>query len=451
MVQIANNKSFQGISPDDLMEATYQASGNFQIRAFFEAKDEILKVGKFTEVEFYEILDAMIDAETERKLVLEKMIGKKPLFLDEIAKEIKDFLAENVIRYQLKELPTERYFEPVSIVFEAGVCCQCGFCSSVCPVNAIEVTADTLEVDNDICMKCGLCFSVCPRSFSIDQANESIKKLDKSLKWSDKTGAYINSYSASTTKEDIKKVRQDGGIVTAILEYLLENKLVDAIVAVQHSEELWKPEPVIVENVEDLYKTGGTKYANSPSLTIVDQCKKYEKVAFVGVPCMMKAIEKGAMYPSGLPFFKNIAFKIGLFCMEAFPYDQIINLAKEQFNKDIHELTKMNIGGGKFIINLKSGEQMDVPLKEVQKYARDNCHFCEDLTSDYADISVGSIGSQDGWSSVITRSKDADDLYSDIVKVGLIESKSLKDVKPGQFLVEKIGGIKRKKCKKIEL
>ena len=98
MVQIANNKSFQNISPDDLMEATYQASANFQIRAFFEAKDEILKAGKFTEDEFYEILDAMIDAETERKLVLEKLIDKKPLFLEEIAKEIKDFPSENVIR-----------------------------------------------------------------------------------------------------------------------------------------------------------------------------------------------------------------------------------------------------------------------------------------------------------------------------------------------------------------
>jgi len=492
MVQIADNKLFKGFSPVELMEATYLAAGNFQVRAFFEAKDEILKVGKLTETEFNEILDAMIDAETERRLVLEKLNGKDPLFLEEIVKEIKEFPAENLIRdviylkeqgfvqehietktktvvkkikgeekevevkeyfyrYQIKDSPVEHYFEPVSIVFQAGVCCQCGWCSSICPVNAIEVTADDLKVDSDICMKCGLCFSVCPRSFSIDQAGESIKKLDKSLKWSDKTGAYINAYSASTTKDKIKKVRQDGGIVTSILEYLLDNNLVDAIVAVQHSEELWRPEPVIVDNVKDLYKTGGTKYANSPSLTIIDQCKKYEKLAFVGVPCMMKAIEKGAMFPSGLPFFENIKYKIGLFCMESFPYDNIINLVKEQFDKDIKELTKMNIGGGKFIINLKSGEQMDVPLKEVQKYARDNCHFCEDLTSDYADISVGSIGSQDGWSSVITRSKDADKLYNDIVKAGLIESKSLKDVKPGQFLVEKIGGIKRKKCKSINL
>ncbi|MFX1337291.1 MAG: Coenzyme F420 hydrogenase/dehydrogenase, beta subunit C-terminal domain, partial [Promethearchaeota archaeon] len=251
--------------------------------------------------------------------------------------------------------------------------------------------------------------------------------------------------------DEIKEVRQDGGIVTSLVEYLLEEKLVDAVVAVQHSEDLWKPEPIIIEDVKDLYKTAGTKYANSPSLTIIDKCKKYDKIAFVGVPCMMKAIGKGSLFPSGLPFFKNIKYKIGLFCMESFPYEGIIKLVKEQFNKEIHELTKMNIGGGKFIIKLKSGEQLDVPLADVQSYARDNCHFCEDLTSDYADISVGSIGSQDGWSSVITRSKEADEIYNDAVKAGLIESKSLKEVKPGQFLVERIAGSKRTKCKKIVL
>ncbi|GAG55198.1 unnamed protein product [marine sediment metagenome] len=69
MVQTLNSNSFKGISPMDLMEATYLASGNFQVRAFFEAKDEILKTGKFAEKDFYNILDAMVDAETERKLV----------------------------------------------------------------------------------------------------------------------------------------------------------------------------------------------------------------------------------------------------------------------------------------------------------------------------------------------------------------------------------------------
>ena len=44
MVQIANNNLFETISPKNLMEATYKASENFQVRAFFEAKDDIIKV-----------------------------------------------------------------------------------------------------------------------------------------------------------------------------------------------------------------------------------------------------------------------------------------------------------------------------------------------------------------------------------------------------------------------
>ncbi|MGB5910666.1 MAG: Coenzyme F420 hydrogenase/dehydrogenase, beta subunit C-terminal domain [Promethearchaeia archaeon] len=495
MVQIVNNKLFSGISPKELLEATYKASENFQVRSFFEAKEEILKTGKYSEQEFYEILDTMIDAETERKLVLDQLRGKKPLFLEEIAKSIKAFPAENVIRdviylkeqgyveehieiktkmvikkikgeekeveekeyfyrYQVKEVPLdfiEHYLEPVSIVFDSGVCCYCGWCSSVCPVNAIEVTADNLEIDNNICMKCGLCFTVCPRSFSIDQAYQSIKKLDKSLTYSEKIGGYINAYTGTTTKDEIKKVRQDGGIVTSLLEYLLENKLVDAIIAVQHSSDLWRPEPIVVDDVKDLYKTGGTKYANTPSLKIIDQAKKYNKIAVVGVPCMMKAIEKGALFPSGLPFFKNIKYKVGLFCMESFSYVDIIKLTKDKFNQDINELTKMNIDKGKFIINLKSGEEMAVDLKEVQSYARDNCHYCEDLTSDYADISVGSIGSQSGYSSVITRSKEGEEIFKGAVDAGLIEYQNLKEVKPGQGLLERIAASKRKKCKPIIL
>ena len=495
MVETENNKFFTKISPRELMEATYHASVNFQVRAFFEAKSEILDIGKYDENQFYEILDSMIDAETERKLVLERIKGLDPLFLEEIAKEIKEFPAPNVIRdifylkeqgyvdehievkvkkitkkvkgvekevevksyfyrYQLKPLKDnfiENFFDPVSLVFDSGVCCNCGWCSSVCPVDAITVTADTLEIDDDICMKCGICYSVCSKSFSIAQAGLAISKVDKSLTFSDKINGYKNAYSASTTNDEIKKVRQDGGIVTALLEFLLKKKLVDAIVAVKHSDDLWKPEPVIVDNVKDLYKTGGTKYANASTLAIIDKAKKYENIAVVGTSCMITALYKGSLYPGGLPFFKNIKYTIGLFCMEAFSFENVFKLAGEKFEKKLKEIVKMDISGGKFILTLTSGEVVKVPLKEVKSYARPNCHYCEDLTADYADISVGSIGSPSGWSSVITRSKKGHKIYKDAVKAGLIESKNLKDIKPGLGLLERIAGSKRKGCKPIIL
>jgi len=220
---------------------------------------------------------------------------------------------------------------------------------------------------------------------------------------------------------------------------------------VQHSKELWKPEPIIVENVKDLYKTGGTKYANASTLSIIDETKKYKNIAVVGVPCMMNALEKGNLFPSGLPFFKNIKYRIGLFCMESFPYKGVLDLISERFQTDLNKVTKMDISGGKFIIYLDSGEDLNVPLNEVKSFARHNCHYCEDLTSDFADVSIGSIGSPSGRSTVITRTKLGEEVYKNTIKAGLIESKSLEEVKPGQPLLERIAGTKRKNCKPIEL
>jgi len=489
-------KELKNYSPKELLEATYLAAGNFQVRSFFEAKTEILEKAKYSEEEFYNILDAMIDAETERQLVLKNLRSiKNPLTLNQLiekfdyinpvnvirdiiylkeqgyveeSNEIKTKLVkkkvdgeeqeveeeEHIFKYKAKKLKDdfiETYFEPVSLIYESGVCCNCGWCSAICPVNSIKVNSDNLEVDDEKCIKCGLCFTVCPRSFPIGKLYEYRANLNKSLNFSEKIGGYLNAYSGRTTIDQIQKVCQDGGIVTTLLEYLLKSNMVDAIIAVDHSEELWNPKAVIVDDIKDLYKTAGTKYANCASLSILDQTKEYNNIALVGVPCMMKAVEKGSLFPSGYPFYRNIKYKIGLFCMESFSYDNIIKLVKEKFDKNIEELVKMNIDKGKFIINLKSEEELSVPLKEVQSYARETCHFCEDLTSDFADISVGSIGSQSGWSSVITRTEKGEELYAAAVKDGLIDSKNLTKIKPGKFLVEKIAGIKRNKCKSIEL
>jgi coenzyme F420 hydrogenase subunit beta len=496
MDQLIQKTEFKNYSPKDVLEATYLATKNFQIRALFEAKKEILEIGKYTEQEFYHILDAMIDGETERQLFLQDLRKiKEVLKLDDLVRKfsnlnpmhlLRDIIylkeqgyieesnevkiklvkkkikgvekeveqEEHIFKYKANKLDAdfvERFFEPVSIIYNSGLCCNCGWCSAICPVNAIVVNSDELKVDEELCIKCGLCFTVCPRSFPIERVREFKSQLNESLTFSEKIGTYLNTYSGTTNIDQIKKSCQDGGIVTTLLEYLLKNKVVDAIIAVKHSEDLWNPKAVIVNNLKDLYKTAGTKYANCASLSILDQSKQYEGIAIVGVPCMMKAIEKGSLFPSGYPFFTNIKYKIGLFCMESFSYDNNIKLVEEKFDKNIEDLVKMNIDKGKFIINLKSGEELDVPLKEIQAYARETCHFCEDLTSDFADISVGSIGSQAGWSSVITRNEKGEELYQAAIKDGLIESKELTEVKPGRFLVEKIAGIKRNKCKPIKL
>jgi len=50
-------------------------------------------------------------------------------------------------------------------------------------------------------------------------------------------------------------------------------------------------------------------------------------------------------------------------------------------------------------------------VKDLIAAVRTGCHFCTDFTSELADISVGMVGSPDGYSTVIVRSQKGEGLF----------------------------------------
>ena len=457
--KIINIGKFRNIYPKKLMNITHKALNNFQFRSLFKAKNEILKQGKYDETNFNFTLDSILDADFERKYILQELKGKKPLALEEIVKFF-IFQDDNIVRdifylkerglveeiiespINLKDNIRENYFNPVSIIYDNKYCCRCGLCASVCPLDSIELTENYLYIDEGTCITCGLCFSVCPRSFPVEKIYNHIKKTNNSLMFSKNFGYYKKLYSARTLNKNIKEIGQDGGIVTSLLYYLLDNNLVDAVLTIKHSKCSWKPKIGIITNKEDLYKTAGTTYVHSPILSVLNKTNKFERIAIVAVPCKIKALIKGELF-SILPFFNNIKYKIGLFCMEAFSYEGLLNFINDKFHLKIIDIMKMEIKQGYFIITLYSGNVLSVPLKDVHKYILNFCRYCDDLTAELADISVGSIGSKIKWSSVITRTQKGEYLFNKAIKHGLIEAKLIEDAKLGKSLINKIAKKKR--------
>jgi coenzyme F420 hydrogenase subunit beta len=265
-------------------------------------------------------------------------------------------------------------------------------------------------------------------------------------------GKYITCVSARSTDKEILKKAQDGGIATALIVYALEQGIIDGAIVAGEGDMPWKPRPFVAMSREGILKAQGSKYNISPQVSWLKEATRsfgLDKVGITGVCCQMQAVRKAQLYPINMRDVPGkIAFTVGLFCMENFPYDSIQALVEDHANQSLSSVKKMEIGKGKFWVYTERGNVATVPLKETHKYEQSGCHVCLDYVSNLADISTGSVGSPDGWSTVFVRTKVGNDVWSRAVAEGLFEIKPIEEVKPGLGLVMKLAKEKIDKNRK---
>ncbi len=161
------------------------------------------------------------------------------------------------------------------------------------------------------------------------------------------------------------------------------------------------------------------------------------KIAMVGTPCEIMAASKLQHYSDS-----PIDVKLGLFCMENFSYKYFENLLKE-YDLKMEDIEKFQIEKGFIFLLLKTKETVKIPLSIAKRIIRKNCNICVELTSETSDISIGSIGSQDGWSTVIIRTEKGEEIINGAIEEKFIEAKELEE--PQFKLLNKIAESKIKK------
>jgi coenzyme F420 hydrogenase subunit beta len=124
----------------------------------------------------------------------------------------------------------------------------------------------------------------------------------------------------------------------------------------------------------------------------------------------------------------------------------------KQSRDGLKEVVRTEIKKGKFkALNKKREELVDTPIKDLDKLTRQGCKSCQDYTAELADISVGGAGAPQGWSIVFTRTDRGEKLFKNACNSGIIQSRSIKDVKTKLSLVYKLADIKNKnKWKQVE-
>ena len=73
-------------------------------------------------------------------------------------------------------------------------------------------------------------------------------------------------FYAYSANDEIKDKGEYGGAVTTIMKYLLEEGIVDAVVAVEEAADLYDAKPILITDPADVIKSAGSLHCGTLNL-----------------------------------------------------------------------------------------------------------------------------------------------------------------------------------------
>jgi coenzyme F420 hydrogenase subunit beta len=311
-------------------------------------------------------------------------------------------------------------------------CVYCGACVCVNPSPGVGFENGELMFDEE-----SIVFDkdlkVCP----VINANHSTTypkpPVTEGQTVDDMLGPYLEICSTKSTDENVLRKAQIGGTVTSLLLQGMKDEVIDSALLVD-KDKGWIGKPRLAKTPEEILESAGTKLSEASVLTCWRDAIKagYKKLAIVGMPCVTIAEHLIDSSPDFKEFSDVHKLKIGIFCMEAFNYRGLFT----EFLKDNQKIKPSNIQKvdvkGRMIIHEITVEDKiaihTYSLKELHKYGLLGCLPCHDYAAEYADISIGSVGSEDGWNTTIVRTELGKKLLDSAVASGLLVKQELKDL-----------------------
>ncbi len=324
-------------------------------------------------------------------------------------------IPKSAVKRPEPKLLKTKYFESV----RTYDCMRCGACMYVCcnslsPI-LIKQASDKqnikqlMKLDADYCAGCGDCNLVCPvridlKSHTLDYPlrDEEARVMEQQFlkgKADENIGLFTDMFSAKSSIDG-----QDGGVASALLVSGMQRGLFDSVIVVKRTDGYWA-EAVIAENVDEVMEAKGTKYLRIPLMSKLGEliARGKRKIAIVGMACNVRAARR--VQQILLREFPNLELSIiGLFCYECFDYGKLKEETAKLLGVDLDKAEKTQIRKGKYIVQI-DGKESSVSVKELNDAVEKMCLICPDFTAKYSDISVGSVGSDDGYSTVIVRSE----------------------------------------------
>jgi len=325
----------------------------------------------------------------------------------------------------------------IQTITENALCTGCGACSGICSTKAVDMVANAAgyvvaQVDNEKCANCGVCLEVCPSN-----KMNSIKVECNDIFH----GVCLAGYVGFAKDEEIRQKSQSGGVVTALLCYLLENQFIEGAIVNNFNKDTQRPQAVLAVDKEKIISGCGSYYTQTPVVKTILENNKGRKLAAVVLGCQATSLK---LMEEKYPNIELPLYTIGLVCAgqnSGYMIDDLIQQSGCDTNRERVCVCRLrfkdkDFGGWPGNICIVSDKRSYTLPKEKRLalksvYELHRCISCFDQMNIFSDIVCGdpwNIANKqqpDGHTVVIARTEKGKTLLEDAVRDGAIELEHL--------------------------
>ena len=332
---------------------------------------------------------------------------------------------------------TAQWKELYAEVITTGLCTGCAGCVVTCPHDVIGYEHEEgkyipfhleEELGLDNCVHgfgsgggCTTCTRACPRFRAWEPAADM--HLFGRVREPDEMAGIWRQLLLTRAADDTQHTKgQDGGFVSAMLIWLMDNDYIDAaMVSGVEDDDAWKAKPVLVHNTR-----GDARHRRQPLHLLRQPARPRARPRrrastaspSSGMGCQTSSPPIMWDRKAG-KVSKPFLFNIGLLCSKTFDDAIFPELFEAKYGLKKQDMVKMNIKGV-FQIWMKDGSYHEINLKECHQWTREGCKHCPDFAAEHADISTGGIGKDNDWTLTIVRTELGEEVINRMIADGTI-------------------------------
>ncbi|NHC11101.1 Coenzyme F420 hydrogenase/dehydrogenase, beta subunit C-terminal domain [Stutzerimonas degradans] len=333
-------------------------------------------------------------------------------------------------------------------VLKNDLCSGCGMCSSVASDDAVQIRLNADGYHRPVLNK-----AYAGKSIASEQASSAFAKscpalnLDirpyKTANYHPVWGEILETLKGHALDNEVRQAGSSGGVISALAQYCLEQKLVDGVIQIQASQtDPLENVATISRSRQNIIASSGSRYAPaSPAQALKWVAMSTEKYLFIGKPCDVAAVRQMQAHDPRLK--QNIPYVVSFMCAGT-PSLHGTEQVLDQLGVERDDVTSFRYRGdgwpGLTKATLKNGDARTMTYndswgKVLNRHLQTRCKICPDGIGEFADIVCAdgwegdekgypSFEERDGNSLILIRTDKGRELFRNAEANGVVQAEA---------------------------